>query len=84
MELVVVILTIFLVISLAGVIFLLIKNKKELDTSSLSSDLEQKLSSSIDNIFKKREDDFKKTSKENIENIIDPFKKRIMRFDLIF
>ena len=81
MELVVVILTIFLVISLAGVIFLLTKNKKELDPNSLSSELEQKLSSSIDNIFKKREDEFKKTSKENIENIIDPFKKRIKEFE---
>ncbi len=81
MELVVVILTIFLVISLAGVIFLLTKNKKELDPNTLSSELEQKLSSSIDNIFKKREDEFKKTSKENIENIIDPFKKRIKEFE---
>ena len=81
MELVVVILTIFLVISLAGVIFLLTNNKKELDPNSLSSELEQKLSSSIDNIFKKREDEFKKTSKENIENIIDPFKKRIKEFE---
>ena len=81
MELVVIILTIFLVIALGGIVFLLTKNKKELDTTSLSNDLEHKLSSSIDNIFKKREEDFKKTSKENIENIIDPFKKRIKEFE---
>ena len=71
MELVIIILTVFLLISLGGVVFLLTKNKKEFDTSSLSSDLEHKLSSSIDSIFKKREEDFKKTSKENIENIIE-------------
>ena len=57
------------------------RNKNQLDTDELSNNLEQKLSSSIEDIFSKREDNFKKTSKENIENIIDPFKKRIKEFE---
>ena len=81
MELVVIILTIFLVIALGGIVFLLKHNKNAINTDSLSNDLQQKLANSIDDIFKRREDDFKKSSKENIENIIDPFKKRIKEFE---
>ena len=65
MELVVIILTIFLVIALGGIVFLLKHNKNAINTDSLSNDLQQKLANSIDDIFKRREDDFKKSSKEN-------------------
>ena len=81
MEFVIVILTIYFVISLVVIFFLFNRNKNQLDTDELSNNLEQKLSSSIEDIFSKREDNFKKTSKENIENIIDPFKKRIKEFE---
>ncbi len=81
MELILIILTIFLVIALGSIVFLLRQNKNSINTDSLSSDLQQKLTSSIDDIFKKREEDFKKSSKENIENVIDPFKKRIKEFE---
>ena len=81
MEFIIVILTIYFVISLVVIFFLFNRNKNQLDTDELSNNLEQKLSSSIEDIFSKREDNFKKTSKENIENIIDPFKKRIKEFE---
>ena len=47
----------------------------------LREQLEEKISNSIESVYAKREEDFKKSSKENIENIIEPFKKRIKEFE---
>ena len=81
MDAVVVILSIFSLIS-AGVIAFLINDRKTQDkTFKLGDELEKKITSSIESIYEKREEDFKKTSKENIENVIDPFKKRIKEFE---
>ena len=78
---VVVILSIFSLIS-AGVIVFLINDRRTQDkTFKLGDELEKKITSSIESIYVKREEDFKKTSKENIENVIDPFKKRIKEFE---
>ena len=81
MDAVVVILSIFSLIS-AGVIAFLINDRRTQDkTFKLGDELEKKITSSIESIYLKREEDFKKTSKENIENVIDPFKKRIKEFE---
>ena len=81
MDLVVTILTIFLLIALGTIVFLINAAKKKSDYSDFSKQLEEKISNSIESIYAKREEDFKKSSKENIENIIDPFKKRIKEFE---
>ena len=75
MDLVVTILTIFLLIALGTIVFLINDAKKKSDSSVLSEQLEEKISNSIESVYAKREEDFKKSSKENIENIIEPFKK---------
>ena len=81
MDAVVVILSIFSLIS-AGVIAFLVNDRRTQDkTFKLGDQLEKKITSSIESIYEKREKDFKKTSKENIENVIDPFKKRIKEFE---
>ena len=81
MDLVVTILTIFLLIALGTIVFLINDAKKKSDSSVLSEQLEEKISNSIESVYAKREEDFKKSSKENIENIIEPFKKRIKEFE---
>ena len=81
MELVVVILSIFSVISLSVIVFLINDRKTKDESNNLGDQLEKKITNSIEAIYEKREEDFKKVSKENIENVIDPFKKRIKEFE---
>ena len=81
MDSVVVILSIFSVISLGVIVFLINDLRTKDNTPQFSDELERKITSSIESIYEKREDDFKKASKENIENVIDPFKKRIKEFE---
>ena len=81
MDSVVVILSIFSIISLGVIVFLINDRRTKHESSKLDDELERKITSSIESIYEKREEDFKKTSKENIENVIDPFKKRIKEFE---
>ena len=81
MDLVVVILSIFSVISLSVIVFLIKDRRTKDESNNLGDQLEKKISDSIEAIYEKREEDFKKVSKENIENVIDPFKKRIKEFE---
>ena len=81
MELVVVILSIFSVISLSVIVFLINDRRTKDESNNLGDQLEKKITNSIEAIYEKREEDFKKVSKENIENVIDPFKKRIKEFE---
>ena len=81
MDSVVVILSIFSVISLGVIVFLINDRRTKHESSKLGDELERKITSSIESIYEKREEDFKKASKENIENVIDPFKKRIKEFE---
>ena len=81
MDSVVVILSIFSVISLGVIVFLINDRRTKQESSKLGDELERKITSSIESIYEKREEDFKKASKENIENVIDPFKKRIKEFE---
>ena len=81
MDLVVVILSIFSVISLSVIVFLINDRKTKDESNNLGDQLEKKITNSIEAIYEKREEDFKKVSKENIENVIDPFKKRIKEFE---
>jgi DNA recombination protein RmuC len=81
MDLVVTILTIFLLIALGTIVFLINDAKIKSNSSVLSEQLEERISNSIESVYAKREEDFKKSSKENIENIIEPFKKRIKEFE---
>ena len=74
MDSVVVILSIFSVISLGVIVFLINDRRTKHESSKLGDELERKITSSIESIYEK-EEDFKKASKENIENVIDPFKK---------
>ena len=67
MDSVVVILSIFSVISLGVIVFLINDRKAQDKTFKLGDELERKITSSIESIYEKREEDFKKTSKENIE-----------------
>ena len=81
MDSIVVILSIFSAISLGVIVFLVHDRRTKDESSKLGDELERKITSSIESIYEKREDDFKKASKENIENVIDPFKKRIKEFE---
>ena len=81
MDLVVVILSIFSVISLSVIVFLIKDRRVKDESNNLGDQLEKKITDSIEAIYEKREEDFKKVSKENIENVIDPFKKRIKEFE---
>ena len=81
MDLVVVILSIFSVISLSVIVFLIKDRMTKNESNNLGDQLEKKITNSIEAIYEKREEDFKKVSKENIENVIDPFKKRIKEFE---
>ena len=81
MDSVVVILSIFSVISLGVIVFLINDRRTKDKSSKFGDELERKITSSIESIYEKREEDFKKASKENIENVIDPFKKRIKEFE---
>lgn len=81
MDLVVVILSIFSVISLSAIVFLIKDRRTKDESNNLGDQLEKKITNSIEAIYAKREEDFKKVSKENIENVIDPFKKRIKEFE---
>ena len=81
MDLVVVILSIFSVISLSVIVFLINDRRTKDESNNLGDQLEKKITNSIEAIYEKREEDFKKVSKENIENVIDPFKKRIKEFE---
>ena len=81
MDSVVVILSIFSVISLGVIVFLINDRRTKDESKNLGDQLEKKITNSIEAIYEKREEDFKKVSKENIENVIDPFKKRIKEFE---
>ena len=81
MDLVVVILSIFSIISLSVIVFLINDRRTKDESNSLGDQIEKKITNSIEAIYEKREEDFKKVSKENIENVIDPFKKRIKEFE---
>ena len=81
MDFVVVILSIFSVISLSVIVFLINDRRTKDESNNLGDQLEKKITNSIEAIYEKREEDFKKVSKENIENVIDPFKKRIKEFE---
>lgn len=81
MDLVVVILSIFSIISLSVIVFLINDRRTKDESNSFGDQLEKKITNSIEAIYEKREEDFKKVSKENIENVIDPFKKRIKEFE---
>ena len=81
MDLVVVILSIFSIISLSVIVFLIKDRRTKDESNNLEDQLEKKITNSIEAIYEKREEDFKKVSKENIENVIDPFKKRIKEFE---
>ena len=80
MDLIVTILTIFLVITVGTIVFLL-NAKQKTDSSFITDNLEERIASSIESVYEKREENFKKTSKENLENVIEPFKKRIKEFE---
>ena len=67
MDSVVVILSIFSVISLGVIVFLINDRRTKDNTPQFSDELERKITNSIESIYEKREEDFKKTSKENIE-----------------
>ena len=77
MDSLVIILSIFLVISLGFSIFLFMQNKKSQSKDSHGHEINQQITETIEKIYKKTEEDFKTTSKESIENVIEPFKKRI-------
>ena len=81
MNSIVIILAIFLVISVGVIIYLVTNQSNRQKNNELNHDLQNKIIASIDEVYQKREDEFKKASKENIENIIDPFKKRIKEFE---
>ena len=81
MDSLVIILSIFLVISLAFSIFLFIKSKKPEQENDSVHEINQQIVETIEKIYREREADFKTTSKENIENVIEPFKKRIKEFE---
>ena len=81
MNTVVIILAIFLIISLGVIVYLVINQQKKTDEIDLNSNLRSQIKESIEEIYLKKEENFKKTSKENIEGIIDPFKKRIKEFE---
>ena len=80
MDSVVVILSIFSVISLGVIVFLINDRRTKDKSSKFGDELERKITSSIESIYEKREEDFKKASKENIENVIDPFKKSCLLY----
>ncbi len=81
MDSVVVILSIFSVFSLSLIVFLIYDRRTRDESSKLGDELERTITSSIESIYEKKEKDFKKASKENFENVIDPFKKRIKEFE---
>ena len=55
MDLVVTILTIFLLIALGTIVFLINDAKKKSDSSVLSEQLEEKISNSIESVYAERE-----------------------------
>ena len=75
MDLVVTILTIFLLIALGTIVFLINDAKKKSDSSVLSEQLEEKISNSIESVYAKREDDFKKSSKKILKTLLSPLRK---------
>ena len=81
MDSLVIILSIFLVISLGFSIFLFMQNKKSQSKDSHGHEINQQITETIEKIYKKTEEDFKTTSKESIENVIEPFRKRIKEFE---
>ena len=81
MDSLVIILSIFLVISLGFSIFLFMQNKKSESEDSHGHEISQQITETIEKIYKKTEEDFKTTSKESIENVIEPFRKRIKEFE---
>ena len=81
MDFLLIILSIFLTISLGISIFLFIQIRKPRVAEDYNHEINKQIVETIENIYKKREADFKTTSKESLENIIDPFKKRIKEFE---
>ena len=81
MDLLVIILSIFLTISLGFSIFLFLKSKRSQLENNYSHKINQDIRETIEKIYKQREDDFKTSSKESVENVIEPFKKRIKEFE---
>ena len=62
MDLIVTILTIFLVIAVGTIVFLL-NAKQKTDSSFITDNLEQRIASSIESVYEKREENFKKNFK---------------------
>ena len=81
MDSLVIILSIFLVISLGFSIFLFLQSKKPQAENNYSHEINQEIRETIEKIYKQREEDFKTSSKESVENVIEPFKKRIKEFE---
>ena len=67
MDSVVVILSIFSVISLGVIVFLINDRRTKDKSSKFGDELERKITSSIESIYEKREEDFKKPQKKTLK-----------------
>ena len=84
MDSAIIILSIFLALAIGLIIFLVAQNFKAQDSSNAETynlKLSEEVRRTIEEVFNERESQFKTSSKENIEKIIDPFKARIKEFE---
>ena len=83
MDSAVLILSIFLTISLGLLTFLILKLTKSQSSNSQedTSSLTEEIKKTIEMVYKEREAEFKTSSKDSIEKIIDPFRTRIKEFE---
>ena len=79
----VLILSIFLTISLGLLTFLILKLIKNQSSNSQedATSLTEEIKKTIEMVYKEREAEFKTSSKDSIEKIIDPFRTRIKEFE---
>ena len=83
MDSAVLILSIFLTISLGLLTFLILKliNNQSSNSEDDTSFLTEEIKKIIETVYKEREAEFKTSSKDSIEKIIDPFRTRIKEFE---
>ena len=84
MDSAIIILSIFLALAIGLIVFLVAQNFKAQDSSNAETynlKLSEEVRKTIEEVFNERESQFKTSSKENIEKIIDPFKARIKEFE---
>ena len=77
MDSLVIILSIFLVISLGFSIFLFLQSKKPQAENNYSHEINQEIRETIEKIYKQREEDFKTSSKESVEMLLSHLRKEL-------